>query len=62
MNNENFQGSLRVSNPTPVMIIMGSKDKLGVFMENESTKASVLKDVLNVSIDYLNVVFIIWTI
>ncbi len=35
---------------------MGSKDKLGVFMENENFKTGVLKDVLNVSIDCLNVV------
>ncbi len=33
MNNENFQGARRAT--WTVMIIMGSKDKLGVFMENE---------------------------
>ncbi len=31
MNNENFQGSSSMEPGTPVMIIMGSKDKLGVF-------------------------------
>ncbi len=28
MNNENFQGARKGANQTPVMIIMGSKDKL----------------------------------
>ncbi len=30
------------------------------FMENEKNLNSALKDVLNVSIDYLNVVFTVW--
>ncbi len=38
------------------MIIMGVRD-VRCFMENEKNLNSVLKDVLNVSIDYLNVVF-----
>ncbi len=34
MNNE-FPGGAKGRTWTPIMIIMGSKDKLGVFMENE---------------------------
>lgn len=58
MNNENFQGSPKGRTWTPRYDNYGGfKDKLGVFMENEKNLNSVLKDVLNVSIDYLNVVF-----
>ncbi len=52
MNNENFQEP-EVNPWTPVMILWGSKDKLGTFMENEKNLNSVLKDVLNVFIGLL---------
>ncbi len=38
------------------MIIMGVKDRIGVFMENEKFK-QCFEDILDVSNDYLNVVF-----
>ncbi len=34
------------------MIVWGPRIRIGVFMENEKNLSSVLKDVLNVSIDY----------
>ncbi len=54
MNNENLW-SLKGEPGPPVMIIMGVQGQVRCFKENEKFK-HVLKDVLNVSIDYLNVV------
>ncbi len=55
MNNENFQEPERRT-WTPVMIIMGVQGQEKFLWKNEKFNNSVLKDVLNVSIDHLNVV------
>ncbi len=58
MNNENFQEPEK-GEPGPTMIIMGVQDQVRCFYgENGKNFSSVLKDVLNVSIDYLNVVYV----
>ncbi len=57
MNNENFV-YFESRNLDPRYDNYKSKDKLGVFMENEKFN-SVLKDVLNVFMTTWNVVFIV---
>ncbi len=54
---ENFQGS-EGRTWTPIMIIMGSQGQVRCFYGKWKKFKQCLKDVLNVSIDYLNVVFI----